>query len=94
MDPNHKHFNQIEIQDPDLTNSSGDVEDVFLREVDCSARLGVSVKCLRGWTEGGHIKVYSPFGSRVRLYYWPEVRDAILGKRSLLEQELEPVGRL
>ena len=89
---NHGRANEMDPRE--FLDPQKDSNDVFFREADCAFRLGISVKCLRNWADQGYINVFSPFGSKVRIYYWPAVKRAIFQNQNIIQQELEPVGKL
>lgn len=67
-------------------------DDYYLREAQCAKRLGICRNLLRNWAREGFVKSYAPFGSKVRLYYWPEVKTAVM--RTMKWAEVEPIGKL
>ena len=69
-------------------------EDVFLKEAKCAKRLDVCLNTLRDWNINGDISSCSPNGSRVKLYYWPQVVGVMLGTGNPIYEEVKPVGKL
>lgn len=70
-------------------------EDIFIREKELAARLGVSASYIRKWERMGQIPSYRLFG-KVKVYHWPEVKRLALSmdKESPHRFVGIPVGRI